>query len=82
MHTFSIFKTLTFENRVDPDQPKSDDIHYTNANTSRNRLKIGSSYSVTFTVRLCGHCAFCLFDLILYVPVNNFSVMSGPVSLG
>ena len=25
---------------------------------------------------------FCLFDLILYVPVNNFSVMSGRVSLG
>ena len=25
---------------------------------------------------------FCLFTLILYVPVNNFSVMSGQVSLG
>ena len=24
----------------------------------------------------------CLFDLILYVPVNNFSVMSGRVFLG
>ena len=24
----------------------------------------------------------CLFDLILYVPVNNFSVMSGQVFLG
>ena len=24
----------------------------------------------------------CLFDWILYVPVNNFSVMSGPVFLG
>ena len=25
---------------------------------------------------------FCLFDLILYIPVNNFSVMSGWVMLG
>ena len=25
---------------------------------------------------------FLLFDLILYVPVNNFSVMSGQVFLG
>ena len=25
---------------------------------------------------------FCLFDLILYIPVNNFSVMSGWVFLG
>ena len=25
---------------------------------------------------------FCLFDLILYDPVNNFSVMSGQVFLG
>ena len=25
---------------------------------------------------------FCLFDLILYVPVNNFSVMLGWVFLG
>ena len=25
---------------------------------------------------------FCLFDLILYVPGNNFSVMSGRVFLG
>ena len=25
---------------------------------------------------------FCLFDLILYVPVNNFSAMSGCVFLG
>ena len=25
---------------------------------------------------------FCLFDLILYVPVNNFSVMLGRVFLG
>ena len=25
---------------------------------------------------------FCLFDLILYVPVNNLSVISGPVFLG
>ena len=25
---------------------------------------------------------FCLFDLILYVPVNTFSVMSGQVFLG
>ena len=24
----------------------------------------------------------CLFDLVLYVPVNNFSVMSGRVVLG
>ena len=24
----------------------------------------------------------CLYDLILYVPVNNFSVMSGRVFLG
>ena len=27
-------------------------------------------------------CFVCLFDLILYVPVNNFSVMSGRVFLG
>ena len=26
--------------------------------------------------------SFCLFDLILYVPVNNLSVTSGHVSLG
>ena len=25
---------------------------------------------------------FCLFGLIFYVPVNNFSVLSGPVFLG
>ena len=25
--------------------------------------------------------SFCLFDLILYIPVNNFSVMSGRVLL-
>ena len=25
---------------------------------------------------------FCLFDLILYVPVNNFSVTSGRICLG
>ena len=25
---------------------------------------------------------FCLFDLILYVQVNNLSVLLGPVSLG
>ena len=25
---------------------------------------------------------FCLCDLILYVPVNNFSVMSGRIVLG
>ena len=24
-------------------------------------------------------CMFCLFDLILYIPVNNFSFMSEPV---
>ena len=28
------------------------------------------------------HLNVCLFDLILYVPVNNFSVMSGQVVLG
>ena len=27
-------------------------------------------------------CWFCLFDLIIYIPVNNFSVMSGRVFLG
>ena len=27
-------------------------------------------------------CYFCLFDLILYIPVNNFSVMSGRVFPG
>ena len=27
-------------------------------------------------------CLFCLLDLILYIPVNNFSVMSGQVFLG
>ena len=29
----------------------------------------------------CSEGLFCLFDLILYVPVNNFSVMSGRVFL-
>ena len=32
-----------------------------------------------FMVTLVG--LFCLFDLILYIPVNNFSVMSGWVFL-
>ena len=27
-------------------------------------------------------CLICLFNLILYVPVNNFSVMSGRFFLG
>ena len=26
-------------------------------------------------------CLFCLFDLILYIPVNNLSIMSGQVSV-
>ena len=34
-------------------------------------------------LRTCGVIRFfCLFDLILYVPVNNLSVMSGRVFLG
>ena len=31
---------------------------------------------------ICVYLVFCLFDLILYVPVNSFSIMSGWVFLG
>ena len=33
-------------------------------------------------VQLNSYISFVLYDLILYIPVNNFSVMSGWVFLG
>ena len=39
-------------------------------------------YRFLFPILVGGVSRFCLFDLILYVPVNNISVMSGRVSVG
>ena len=39
-------------------------------------------YKLTVHIVLQLYCIICLFDLILYVPVNSFSVMSGRVVLG
>ena len=39
--------------------------------------------SITFSADVKNRCLLlCLFDLILYVPVNSFSVKSGRVFLG
>ena len=38
--------------------------------------------AIIFCPEIFAYFLFVLFDLILYVPVNNFSVMSGLVFLG
>ena len=44
-------------------------------------IKMGGSSAVTSSgVNLQLLYSVCMFDLILYVPVNNFSVMSGRVT--
>ena len=44
-----------------------------------SHMQTGLSLQIVF--QICDN-MFCLFDLILYFPVNNFSVMSGWVFLG
>ena len=62
--------TIRVSNSLDPDQ----DRHSVGPDLSLFDLLRTDILSVLIWV--------CLFDLILYVPVNNFSVMSGHVFLG
>ena len=59
-----------------------DRMHYNLKISTCDPLKIQNGQFHTYSINMHGEINKKLFDLILYVPVNNFSVMSGRVFLG
>ena len=63
-----IFKKVDFEKSADNTKARK--------NSQGQRVKVIKS-SINYLVNEV-HAKECLFEIIQYIPVNNFSVMSGP----